>query len=56
MFYNLAISVLVYLFPTRVVAKVIVMLFKKIAKKTKWTTTDDELVAILEERLKEDEK
>ncbi len=56
MFYNLFIAVIAYLFPARVVAKMVVMLFKRVAVKTKWTKADDELVAILEERLKEGDK
>jgi hypothetical protein len=46
--YAFAVSVLLYLFPPQVVAKLIVALFKRLAKSTRWTTVDDELAGIVE--------
>lgn len=52
MFYKYVIGIIAYMFPPEVVAKVAVMLFKKVASKTTWTDADDELAKILEDRLK----
>lgn len=53
MFYKYGIGLVAYMFPPQVVAKIAVMLFKKVAEKTPWTDADDELAKILEDRLKE---
>ena len=44
-------GLLMYLFPYEVVAKMLVILLRKLASATTWTDTDDKLVAVLEERL-----
>lgn len=50
----LIVAVLLYLFPKEVVAKMLLVLFRRMAKSTEWTTIDDEFVAILEKHLKEE--
>lgn len=45
------VALLIYLFPKEVVAEMLVILFRKLAKATTWTDTDDELVAVLSKRL-----
>lgn len=44
------VALLIYLFPKEVVAEMLIVLFKKLAASTTWTTTDDELVEILAKR------
>lgn len=46
----LVIAVLLYLFPKEVVAEMILVLLRKLAKSTDWTEVDDELVAVVEKR------
>jgi hypothetical protein len=48
------VALIIYLFPKEVVAKMILVLFRRLAKSTEWTTIDDDLVAILERHLKEE--
>lgn len=47
--YSFIISVLLYMFPPKVVAKMIVVLFNKLAESTKWTNVDDKLAKVVEE-------
>lgn len=47
--YAFIVSILLYMFPPQVVAKMIVTLFNKLAKSTKWTKVDDELAKIVED-------
>lgn len=47
-------ALVIYLFPKEVVAKMLLVLFRRMAKSTKWTTIDDEFVTILEKHLKEE--
>ena len=49
-------ALVIYMFPKEVVAKMLLVLFRRMAKSTKWTTVDDELVAILEGYLKGEAK
>lgn len=49
--YSFAVSVLLYLFPPKVVAKLIVVLFEKLAVSTKWTKVDDKLVAVIKDHV-----
>ena len=49
------VALLIYLFPKEVVAEMLVVLFKKLAKATTWTTTDDELVEVLSKRFSPEE-
>lgn len=46
----LIIAVLLYLFPKEVLAEMILVLLRKLAKSTEWTEVDDELVAVVEKR------
>lgn len=46
----LVIAVLLYLFPKEVVAEMLLVLLRKLAKSTDWTEVDDELVAVVERR------
>lgn len=50
----IVISVILYLFPKEVIARMLLVLFRRLAKSTEWTTVDDELVSILERHLKEE--
>lgn len=45
------VSVLLYMFPPQTVAKLIVVLFKKLASSTEWTKVDDDLVAVIEKKV-----
>ena len=42
--YSLAVSVLLYLFPPKVIAKFLVVLIRRLASLSSWTKVDDELV------------
>ena len=42
------VSVFLFMFPPQTVAKMIVVLFRKLAKSTKWTTVDDDLADVVE--------
>lgn len=44
------VALLIYLFPKEVVAEMLVVLFKRLAQATTWTTADDELVDVLAKR------
>lgn len=46
----LIIAVLLYLFPKEVLAEILLVLLRKLAKSTEWTEVDDELVAVVEKR------
>jgi hypothetical protein len=48
----LVVGLLLYMFPKEVLAKMLLLLMKKLAVSTEWTEVDDELVKILEDRLK----
>lgn len=50
----LIVAVLLYLFPKEVIAKMLLILFKRLAASTEWTTIDDEFVKVLEDHLKEE--
>lgn len=50
------VALLIYLFPKEVVAEMLVVLFKRLASATTWTTTDDELVEVLAKRFSPEEK
>lgn len=45
------VAVLLYLFPKEVVAKFIVILFKKLASMTEWTQVDDDMAKAMEETI-----
>ena len=47
-----ALALVIYMFPKEVIAKMLLVLFRRMAKSSKWTTVDDELVVILERYLK----
>lgn len=47
-------ALLVYLFPKEVLAKLLLILFRRLAKCTKWTTIDDEFLAVMEKHLGEE--
>ena len=49
-----ALALVIYMFPKEVVAEMLLVLFRRMAKSTKWTTVDDDLVGILERHLKEE--
>lgn len=51
--YPFIVSVVLYLFPPKVIAKFLVILMGRLAKSTYWTKVDDEFVAVLEARLSE---
>lgn len=53
--YAIAVSTLLYLFPPKVIAKLLVVLMRRLATLSSWTKVDDELVDILEERVKVDD-
>ena len=53
--YALAVSVLLYLFPPKVIAKLLVVLMRRLATLSSWTKVDDDFVDILEERVREDD-
>ncbi len=50
------VALLIYLFPKEVVAEMLVVLFKRLASATTWTTADDELVEVLAKRFSPEEK
>ena len=50
------VALLLYLFPKEVVAEMLVVLFKRLAQATTWTTADDELVSVLAKRFIPEEK
>lgn len=47
-------ALIFYLFPKEVVARMLLVLFRRLAKSTKWTTIDDEFLLILEKHLGEE--
>lgn len=49
------ISVFLYMFPPQVVAKLIIILFDRLAKCTKWTTIDDEFSKVVKDKIGEDD-
>ena len=53
--YAIAVSTLLYLFPPKVIAKLLVVLMRRLATLSSWTKVDDEFVGILEERVREDD-
>lgn len=52
------VGLLLYMFPYEVVAKMLIILFRKLADATQWTEVDNQLVAVLEQRfgVNQDEK
>ena len=46
----LLVGVLLYLFPKEVVARMLLVLLKRLAASTHWTEIDDELVKVVEDR------
>ena len=54
--YPFIVSILLYMFPPKVVAKMLIVIFKRLAENTRWTKVDDTLVKIVEKSLTEEVK